>query len=251
MKLSDKIWVCRKKAGLSQEALAERIGVSRQAISKWETGEASPEISKLPLLARTFGVTADWLLDDTAEPEGDTEATPEAESTAPEETAAPEPRRYSDAPAQSWPSWVENLPGWIGRMIKRFGWIFGVRIAISGALFTAMGFVAKAMFSSMNRMASDGFSSLGGMWQAANENAGTMFYDATGNVVDPAALGIDVSQFGVTSGSPFGFSNISYSTDMMEPFAIFCNFIIIVGLVLLIGGALLAWYLKRWGRQQA
>ena len=38
VKLSDKIWVCRKKAGLSQEALAEKIGVSRQAISKWETG---------------------------------------------------------------------------------------------------------------------------------------------------------------------------------------------------------------------
>jgi transcriptional regulator with XRE-family HTH domain len=66
MKLSDKIWVCRKKAGLSQEALAEKIGVSRQAISKWETGEAAPEITKLPLLARTFSVTADWLLDDEA-----------------------------------------------------------------------------------------------------------------------------------------------------------------------------------------
>jgi len=38
MKLSDKIYHCRKKADLSQEALAERIGVSRQAISKWETG---------------------------------------------------------------------------------------------------------------------------------------------------------------------------------------------------------------------
>ena len=38
MKLSDKIWVLRKKAGMSQEALAEKIGVSRQAISKWETG---------------------------------------------------------------------------------------------------------------------------------------------------------------------------------------------------------------------
>ncbi len=38
MKLNEKIYHCRKKAGLSQEALAERIGVSRQAISKWETG---------------------------------------------------------------------------------------------------------------------------------------------------------------------------------------------------------------------
>ena len=38
MNLSEKIQYCRKKAGLSQEALAEKLGVSRQAISKWETG---------------------------------------------------------------------------------------------------------------------------------------------------------------------------------------------------------------------
>ncbi len=38
MDLSNKIYTCRKNAGLSQEALAEKIGVSRQAISKWETG---------------------------------------------------------------------------------------------------------------------------------------------------------------------------------------------------------------------
>lgn len=253
MKLSDKIWVCRKKAGLSQEALAERIGVSRQAISKWETGEASPEISKLPLLARTFGVTADWLLDDSAEPEEDAEAIPEAESAAPEADAAPEPRRqYSDAPVQNWPSWVENLPGRIGQMVKRFGWLFGVRIAIGGALFTAMGFVAKAMFGSMNRMANDGFSSIFGGGMGAYENAGVTFFDNAGNVVDPGTLGItDLTPFGVTSGSPFGFSNFSISAGVPEPFAIMCNFIIVLGLVMLIGGALLAWYLKKWGQRQA
>ncbi len=38
MKLSEKIYLCRKRAGLSQEALAARLGVSRQAVSKWETG---------------------------------------------------------------------------------------------------------------------------------------------------------------------------------------------------------------------
>ena len=62
MNLSEKILYCRKKAGLSQEALAEKLGVSRQAISKWETGESVPELSKLVLLARAFDVTTDWLL---------------------------------------------------------------------------------------------------------------------------------------------------------------------------------------------
>ena len=70
MTISEKILYCRKRCGLSQEALAEKIGVSRQAISKWETGEATPELSKLALLAKTFGVTADWLISEDDPPEG-------------------------------------------------------------------------------------------------------------------------------------------------------------------------------------
>ena len=252
MKLNDKIWVCRKKAGLSQEALAEKIGVSRQAISKWETGEAAPEISKLPLLARTFGVTADWLLDDEAEFEED----------APEEEVSPEAEAQVDRPAmqavpvQAWPSWVEHLPGFLGRMVKKFGWLFGVRMAISGALFTAMGFVAKAMFSSMDRIASDGFQSvenmaMNGFNAIGGYGSGVTFYDNAGNVIDPNAWGIDVSQFGLGSGTSFGLGNFSVSTGMSQPFDIFCGFIILVGLVMLIGGGLLAWYLKKWGEKSA
>ena len=70
MKLSEKIYYCRKKSGKSQEALAEQLGVSRQAVSKWETGDSEPEISKLKLLADAFGVTVDWLLSD-EEPAGE------------------------------------------------------------------------------------------------------------------------------------------------------------------------------------
>ena len=47
MKLNEKIYTCRKKAGMSQEALAEKLGVSRQAISKWELGTALPELDNL------------------------------------------------------------------------------------------------------------------------------------------------------------------------------------------------------------
>ena len=64
MKLHDKIYELRKKEGLSQEALAEKLGVSRQSVSKWETGEATPEVSKLLSLSKLFGVTTDYLLDD-------------------------------------------------------------------------------------------------------------------------------------------------------------------------------------------
>lgn len=59
--LSEKIYELRRKDGLSQEALAEKIGVSRQAVSKWETGAATPELDKLRALCACFGVTLDEL----------------------------------------------------------------------------------------------------------------------------------------------------------------------------------------------
>lgn len=59
--LSEKIYALRRKHGLSQEALAEKIGVSRQAVSKWETGAATPELDKLRALCACFGVTLDEL----------------------------------------------------------------------------------------------------------------------------------------------------------------------------------------------
>lgn len=52
----------RKKLGLSQEALGEKVGVSRQAISKWEADSAVPEIDKLIALSKLFGVSVGWLL---------------------------------------------------------------------------------------------------------------------------------------------------------------------------------------------
>lgn len=62
MILQEKILYLRKKSGYSQESLAEKLGVSRQAVSKWENGDADPEIGKLRLLAQLFQVSTDWLL---------------------------------------------------------------------------------------------------------------------------------------------------------------------------------------------
>ena len=62
MNLSEKIQLCRKRAGLSQEALAEKLNVSRQAVSKWETGAAEPSTTNLLALAKLYGVSADELL---------------------------------------------------------------------------------------------------------------------------------------------------------------------------------------------
>ncbi len=69
MKLNEKISYYRKADKLSQEELAARVGVSRQAVSKWELGDATPEVDKLLALSRTFGVTTDELLGE-SEPGG-------------------------------------------------------------------------------------------------------------------------------------------------------------------------------------
>ena len=62
---SEKLIRLRRREGLSQEALAEALGVSRQAVSRWEQGTALPDSAKLLPCARQFGVSVDWLLDDT------------------------------------------------------------------------------------------------------------------------------------------------------------------------------------------
>ena len=66
MTLGEKIIHLRKKRGLSQEELAITLNVSRQAVSKWETGEAKPDTDKVVALAEYFEVTTDWLLRDIA-----------------------------------------------------------------------------------------------------------------------------------------------------------------------------------------
>ena len=133
MNLHEKIYYCRKKAGLSQEALAEKLNVSRQAVSKWETGDAVPEIPKLSALAKVFGVTADWLISDDD----------------PEETGEKETISNEDASERHDP--MKPYLGVIGRLIKRYGWLLGVYISGVGALFTAIGalmrFVVKKMFT--------------------------------------------------------------------------------------------------------
>lgn len=63
----------RKLHNLSQEELAEKIGVSRQAVSKWERAEASPDTDNLILLAQVYGVTLDELLQGEEEPTVNTE----------------------------------------------------------------------------------------------------------------------------------------------------------------------------------
>ena len=189
MKLSEKILYCRKKALLSQEALAERIGVSRQAISKWETGEASPEIGKLLSLAQVFGVTTDWLLSEDA----------------------PEP----EAQPASAHTWVDDVPGMLGKLLRRYGWLFGVRLAWSGALFLAFGFLV--------RLVSGQFFSSGIIFEGDLHINPGMLYTMSDPFYDVKSMGSSI-------------------------FSLFSGFAMLLGAVMLIAGVILAIKLRKLDR---
>ena len=71
MKFGDKLIELRKKNGYSQEELAEILNVSRQTISRWEVGTALPDAINLIQLSKVFEVSADFLLNDEFENDGD------------------------------------------------------------------------------------------------------------------------------------------------------------------------------------
>ncbi len=198
MKLQEKILYCRKKGGLSQEALAEQLGVSRQAISKWETGDAVPEISKLLLLAKVFGVTTDWLLNE--------EDPSDEKADVPPFTVA-QPMNNS--------SWIDSVPGLLGRLLRRFGWLFGVYLAVVGAGFTGLGALARYM---VRRMFS-----------------GNIF--GSGNMFPEGA--IDFSSIGTQMMNPFS------ELIANNPVSIMGTIIMIIGILMMIAGVVLAIVLKK------
>ncbi len=67
MIFADKLIALRKKAGWSQEELADKLGVSRQAVSKWEGMQSVPDLERVIALSKLFGVSTDYLLKDEQE----------------------------------------------------------------------------------------------------------------------------------------------------------------------------------------
>lgn len=87
MNLGDKIMTLRRKQGWSQEELAGLCQVSRQSVSKWESGQSAPDLDKILVLSRIFGVSTDFLLKEEYEREPMTQV----------ETAAPAVYETADA----------------------------------------------------------------------------------------------------------------------------------------------------------
>ena len=60
--MADRIQYLRKTRGISQETLADQVGVSRQAVSRWESEQSTPDLEKIVLMSDFFGVTTDYIL---------------------------------------------------------------------------------------------------------------------------------------------------------------------------------------------
>lgn len=101
MDLGNRIQKLRRGRGLSQETLAERLGVTRQAVSKWETGESLPDVVRLAQLADLFGVSTDYLI--RGVPAEDAPAAP----------LAPAPQETPAASRSRTPRLAQRVVGWV------------------------------------------------------------------------------------------------------------------------------------------
>lgn len=108
MKLGETILKHRTARGLSQEKLAELVGVSRQAVSKWEVGDAIPDTDKLIPLARALGITVDELLGNV----------PEEKSEAEDENTEPP---VPPAGPEKKPGWFATHWYWLGLIPAAWG----------------------------------------------------------------------------------------------------------------------------------
>ncbi len=210
MNLSQKIYDYRKKTGLSQEALAEKLGVSRQAISKWETGEATPEVGKLLLLANIFGVTTDWLLSED-----------EAQSTFEHHEYHEEEQNRNVLP-----DWIDALPKTIGKLFRRFGWLIGVYVSVVGGIFAGIGFLLRTMITRMVSSSKDTF----------------------GNMVDGMFGGSALPGEGNSIVDMDSFWSSANEVMLNNPVYIMGNAVMWFGIIVMVIGVVIAVMLRRYGR---
>ena len=128
MTFAEKFYSLRKEAGLSQEECAENIGVSRQAISRWEMGTATPDMQNLLAISKLFSVSTDYLIrDDIDNRSADTETSSsdylirdeiddkkaDTPKSSPEETAAHEKKKTYSAAKNAIISALIKLPSFL------------------------------------------------------------------------------------------------------------------------------------------
>ena len=169
MTLGERIYSLRKARGLSQEELADAVGVSRQAVSKWELGESQPEVDKAVLLAQALGVTTDQLL--LGEPENK-----------PEKAIPAQPQR--------------DYPKALAGLLKKHGYKAGYLLIAYGAL---MLLVAGVVFLMVH-----GFFSAAGQtavpWHIWENSGNVEFQPASGVSLSPDEIDMIEREIGHHGG---------------------------------------------------
>lgn len=216
MTLGEKICYYRKKNKMSQEELAERVGVSRQAVSKWELGDATPEVEKLLSLSRAFGVTTDQLLRPEPPEEGEDPLRyhiPREGETGTGGARRPEGGAY---PEEELRRYGKRLGG----LIRRKGYMAGYILSLYGLGPFLVGLIFTVIAGQMGRTAS---AMMSGPWSTGGFDFPTS--EMNGEIW--------------TSGAVDGFSAV---TGLAQTIGIL---ILLVGVVMIVGGVVLAQVLKR------
>ena len=150
MTLGERIAYYRKKAGYSQEGLAEQLNVSRQAISKWETGEATPDAERIIALAAVLGISTDTLLLGKEEPE----------------------RPYTEAETVRQPA---PMPEWLDHLLREKGYIAGYIVAAQGLGVLLVGLLARFGFGSILSMQNSTWGMMGSVGSMGSMSAAFRF----------------------------------------------------------------------------
>ena len=240
MKLNEKIAFYRRKLGYSQQTLADAMSVSRQSVSKWETGESLPEVTKLPQLAALFGVTTDFLLSEDAPAEDS--APPKPEKSAEVEDFSPENHAESGSSTADFvravPDAVEGiidrLPHFLGKLVRLYGWVAGLRIAVLGVMLMVFALLGGVLSSSFDQTV-DGWDMQG------FGTSEVQYYNSDGTIMKNVPKEVrDAIEGNVLPASGLSFSHGS-AASLFTPFLIVVG---VIGLLLLVGGLALAFYLK-------
>ena len=194
--LGGRIQAGRKSAGLSQEALGERLGVSRQAVSKWEADAAVPELENLIAMSRIFGITIGALLgveSPAAEPDQpEAHAPDESGHAAPADTAptgelTERELAAAEAIAQKYLAAAQAQPRW-GRRRKiavgAVGCVLVLAGVLSGALLWGQLLEIRQELSSVQAYTYQQPQSVGGKVDTIISESDTIFHDFTIQVTD-------------------------------------------------------------------
>ena len=120
MNLPEKLAFLRKAKGLCQQELADEMNVSRQAVSKWESGNVMPSLDNLIYLSKLYGVTIDSLIDDSQD--------------LPSESAPPEPAPPEPVPAEPAPPESPRMEHPAFPFIRKYGWLTAFVLTLVVAL---------------------------------------------------------------------------------------------------------------------